>query len=58
MSHDEVIPDGFPEWVAFAFTQALRFNHSNDAALEFAAKQKPSPTLELLTAEILMPGKR
>jgi tetratricopeptide (TPR) repeat protein len=58
LPHDEVIPDGFPEWVAFAFTQATRFNRGIDAALEFAARQKPSPTLELLAADILMAGER
>jgi hypothetical protein len=58
LPHDEVIPDGFPEWVAFGFTQAHRVNRGNADALEFAAKQKPSPTLELLAAEILIADQR
>jgi hypothetical protein len=58
LPHDEVIPDGFPEWMAFGFTQAHRVNRGNADALEFAAKQKPSPTLELLAAEILIADQR
>ena len=53
LPHDEVIPDGLPEWLAYGLTQATRFNKGNAPALAFATRQKSSPTLELLTGEIL-----
>ncbi len=48
----EVLPSDLPEWVAFAYTQALRFNRSPEKALEFASKQKNSPPLQLLIGEL------
>ncbi len=53
-----VIPDGFPEWVAYGFTQALRYNRGNKAALEFARHQKITPALDMLTSEILLAENR
>jgi len=49
-----VLPDNFPDWVAYGLTESLRFNRGNKSALAFANKQKKSPLLELLTAEILI----
>lgn len=49
-----VIPDGFPDWVAYAYTQALRLNRGNMEALEFATLQKQTPTLQLLIGELLV----
>ncbi len=49
-----VLPDNFPDWVAYGLTESLRFNRGNKAALTFAGKQKKSSFLELLTAELLI----
>jgi len=54
LPHDEIIPDGFPEWVAAEFTQAYRLNRGNRPALIYAFRQKPSPALNLLVGEILL----
>ena len=48
----DVLPNDLPQWVAFAYTQALRLNRSPQEALEFASKQKSSPPLELLIGEL------
>ena len=48
----DVLPPDLPEWVAFAYTQALRFNRGSQLALEFASKQKSSPPLQLLMGEL------
>lgn len=53
-----VIPDDFPDWVAYGFTQALRYNKGNKAALEFAGHQKTTPALDMLTSEILLAENR
>ncbi len=49
-----VLPDNFPIWVAYGLTESLRFNRGNKEALAFAGKQKTSPFLDLLTAELLI----
>jgi hypothetical protein len=49
----EVIPDNFPDWVAVGFTQALRYNRSDEAALEFANKQKNTPEMAVLIGELM-----
>jgi len=49
-----VLPDNFPDWVAYGLTQSLRFNRGNKAALDFAEKQKLSPVMELLIAELMV----
>ncbi len=54
LARQEVIPDGFPTWVAFGLTQARRFNRGNANALEFAARQAPTPMLDLFTADMLI----
>lgn len=54
LPQDETLPEGLPEWLAYGFTQAIRFNRSPAAAREFAARQKSSPALELLGAELLL----
>jgi hypothetical protein len=48
------LPKDFPEWVAFAYTQALRYNRSPLEALNFATKQKASPPLSLLIGELMI----
>ncbi len=50
----EVLPRDLPDWLAFAYTQAIRFNRSPQEALEFAAKQHKSPPLQLLMGELLI----
>jgi hypothetical protein len=49
-----IIPDNFPDWVAFGFIQAIRVNKDPIEALKFANLQKPSPTLDLLIGELLV----
>lgn len=53
-----VIPDDFPDWLAYGLTQALRYNRGNKAALDFAGRQKSSPSLNMLIAEILLAENR
>lgn len=48
------MPQSFPNWIAYALTQALRNNRSDNAALEFAKVQTPTPELTLLIAEITL----
>jgi hypothetical protein len=54
LPHEDPVPDGLPEWLAYGLTQATRFNRGNPAALEFASHQRSTPPLELLTGEILL----
>lgn len=42
----------FPDWVQALYVNALRQNRGNQAALQFAAGQKQTPTIILLKAEI------
>ena len=49
-----MIPDDFPDWVAYGLTQAMRYNRGNMAALEFSSLQRPHTALDLLRAEILL----
>ena len=49
-----VPPGAMPDWLAYAFCQALRLNKGNKAALEFLATQKQAPSLELLAGELLI----
>lgn len=49
-----VIPENMPEWIAYGFTLATQANRGNMEALEFATKQKQSPSMSLLTAELLI----
>jgi len=46
-----VLPDE-PAWFAYGLAQCLRANRSPSAALDFLAKQKNDPLLQLLAAEI------
>ncbi len=50
----ERVPDTFPDWVAFAYTQALRHTQGPESALRFAVKQKSTPSLTLLTGELFL----
>lgn len=49
-----VIPDNFPDWIAYGLTQALRLNRTNEEALQFATKQKQTPLISLLVSELLI----
>ncbi len=49
-----VVPDNFPNWVAYGMTQSIRFNRGNKAALDFAGRQKQSAAMALLSAELLI----
>jgi hypothetical protein len=49
-----VVPDNYPDWFAYGLTQALRYNRGNKAALEYALKQKLTPSLDMLIAEIFL----
>lgn len=48
------LPEGLPNWVAFAYTQALRYNSGPIDALNFAIKQKANPALNLLIGELMI----
>lgn len=52
-----VYPDSFPEWPAYGMTQALRANRSPKEALDFALKQKKTPSLTLLIGELYLADK-
>ena len=49
-----VLPPELPEWVAFAYTQAMRFTKGPLEALKFATKQQTSPPLDLLIGELMI----
>jgi len=49
-----IVPDDFPDWVAYGFTQAYRLNRGNKEAIEFANKQSSFPALDLLMAELML----
>lgn len=54
LNQTKVIPDNMPDWVAYGFTLATQANRGAMEALEFATKQHPSPSLSLITAELLI----
>jgi Tetratricopeptide repeat len=54
MQSTKIIPENFPEWVAYGFTQAFRKNKGDMQALEFATLQHQTPPIELLTGEIML----
>jgi predicted Zn-dependent protease len=43
-----------PDWLAYGLAQALRFNRTPAAALGFLAAQPATPTLNLLSGELLL----
>jgi len=49
-----VIPEEFPSWVAYALTQAYRYNRGPLEALNFASKQKTREPIGILTGELLI----
>jgi len=49
-----IIPETFPRWLAYGYTQAIRHNQGPIQALEYATRQIPSPDLTLLTGELLI----
>lgn len=46
------LPPGAPEWVTYAFAQALRYNRDANAALAFLETRSTTPLLELVRSEI------
>lgn len=50
----KVIPKDFPQWVAYAYIQAIRKNLGDMSALEYATMQHQTPSIELLTGEIML----
>ncbi len=49
-----VVPEDFPGWVSFAYTQAIRYGRSPLEALNFATRQTPNQPLTLLTGELMI----
>lgn len=47
-----VLPQEFPKWIAYRFTQALLLNRGMQDALDFAVNQSPTPHLTLLIGEL------
>ena len=41
-----------PDWMVVKLLKAIRKQHGNEAALHFALQQNPSPSVQLLTAEM------
>ncbi len=54
LNTSKVLPEDAPEWLAYGLTQAIRYNRGTLPALEFATQQKPSPSLTMLTGELLI----
>lgn len=50
----QVVPNSYPDWVAYGLTQAIRKNRSPLQALKFATRQKTSKPLSVLTAELML----
>lgn len=48
----------YPEWVSLVYTSALLLNQGVDASLAFAVKQKQTPKMILLQAQILAQAKK
>jgi hypothetical protein len=54
LNQTKVIPSNMPEWLAYGFTLATQANRGNMEALEFATKQTQTPSMALLTSELLI----
>lgn len=54
MQSVKVFPSNIPEWVVYLYAEALRENRDNDAAMEFVKLQNRTPSLDLLTAEMMV----
>lgn len=52
--HPIVLSADMPEWVAYDYAQAIRDVRGAGEALEFIAKQPPTPALSVLEGEILI----
>jgi Tfp pilus assembly protein PilF len=50
----EVYPSSMPRWAARRFTEALKKNRGNLAALKFAEKQDKNPELDCIIAGLLL----
>lgn len=50
----DTIPNTFPSWIAESITKAINKNRNGQDALAFALKQKSTPTLSLLIAEMAL----
>lgn len=48
------VPEEYPDWFPYGLTQSYRFNQGNKTALEFAKKQNPSNSINLLIGEMLL----
>ncbi len=57
LQQEKKIPEAYPDWVAFAFTQAQRFIYGIEAAQNYAAEQAQTPLLQLLEAELWLAKK-
>lgn len=51
---ETIVAEGSPDWLAYGMAQAIRYNKGNLEALDYATKQKPTPTLDLLIGELLI----
>jgi hypothetical protein len=50
----EFLTNDLPDWVAYGMTQSMRFTRGTKEALAFARKQRQTPVMDLLTAELLL----
>lgn len=50
----DVIPVNFPDWISYSLAQAIQHVEGNEKAIEYATKQKETPALLLLLAELEM----
>lgn len=54
LHRNPVITKEFPPWFVYGLTQAFRYNRGIKPALDFAVHQSPTPTMDLLIAELLI----
>lgn len=52
LADPERLPVSAPEWVVYAYGQAMRYNRGPEVALRFLTTRASTPVLELLVAEI------
>lgn len=50
----QIIPNNFPEWVSYSFTQAIKNNQGERNALNYAVKQNKTPLIRLAIGEIMV----
>lgn len=49
-----IVPEGYPSWMAYGLSEALRKNRSTLQSLEFATLQDETPAVNLLVGELLI----